>query len=232
MQTQRDIVLDLLESTVVTTPTGPKSGLQVLVSAWLENCEAFQGFWTTRISDLGLCQMFLSERPSLAALGVKGDLIIRPETRDIIVTRSRAKQMPIEYTTIPFPAKVIKIILGGLTVDAEPAAPGLKLGSTSTTSGDDDDDDEEWADEETVYQGKGIQDDDFGFISDLLEEDEFPDDREDEDLKEDPVSKIDMQAHLFAFLTECVARNINNFSRIVDDLNVEEQMTLQRALQG
>ena len=58
-----------------------------------------------------MCEMFLSDRPSLKTIQVKGDMILRPETKDgmfssaplkftvvnvvflvVIVTRSRAKQ--------------------------------------------------------------------------------------------------------------------------------------------
>ncbi len=34
------------------------------------------------ISTLGLCQLFASERPSLQNLSVKGDIIVKPETKD------------------------------------------------------------------------------------------------------------------------------------------------------
>jgi hypothetical protein len=63
-------------------------------------------------STLGICQLLASERPSLQNLHVKGDIIVKPETRDgkriccgvhaiitdgsysaqVIVTRSKAKK--------------------------------------------------------------------------------------------------------------------------------------------
>ncbi|KZT52890.1 ARM repeat-containing protein [Calocera cornea HHB12733] len=233
MQSHRDFVLDLLEKTPVHMPDGSvKSGVEVLLRSWTDTSEAFQGHWANRISDLGLCQLFLSGRSSVLSVPCQGSLIIKPEQENIIITRSKSKQMPIEYTSIPFPVKAMKIILGDITTDAEPASAGVKLGIPTGTDDDDDEDADDWADEETVYQER-VKDDEFAFLSENWDdEDDFPDDVDDEDLKEDPVSKMDMQAYLFAFLRDCAQKNTNNFARIVDELNVEEQMTLQRALSG
>ena len=75
---QRDTVLDLLEGQSVDgTPA-----LEILIRTWCENAETFQGFWVTRTSTLALIDLFASARPSLQALDVKGDLIVKEETRD------------------------------------------------------------------------------------------------------------------------------------------------------
>ncbi|KAG6857312.1 hypothetical protein H0H87_006505 [Tephrocybe sp. NHM501043] len=69
---QRDTVLSLLETTTV----DGRSGLEILVTTWCENAETFQGFWPSRISTLGLMQLFVAERASLQNLTVKGDIIV------------------------------------------------------------------------------------------------------------------------------------------------------------
>jgi hypothetical protein len=75
---QRDTVLSLLESMNVQG----RSGLDILIQTWCENAETFQGFWPSRISTMALCQLFVSERPSLQNLMVKGDIIVKPETQN------------------------------------------------------------------------------------------------------------------------------------------------------
>ena len=75
---QRDTVLSLLETMAI----GGRSGLDVLIQTWCENAETFQGFWPSRISTLALTQLFLSNRQSLKNLRVKGDIIIKSETKD------------------------------------------------------------------------------------------------------------------------------------------------------
>jgi importin-9 len=59
-----------------------RSGLDILIQTWCENAEIFQGFWPSRISHLALCRLYVSERPSLQNLMVKGEIIVRPETRN------------------------------------------------------------------------------------------------------------------------------------------------------
>jgi hypothetical protein len=75
---ERDTVLLLLES----FNDNGRSGLDILIQTWCENAETFQGFWPSRVSTLALSKLFASGRPSLQNLTVKGDLIVRQETRN------------------------------------------------------------------------------------------------------------------------------------------------------
>ena len=75
---QLDTVLSLLESTTIQG----KPGLEILIRTWCENAETFQGFWASRISTLALSQLFASERASLQGLVVKGDIIVKEETKN------------------------------------------------------------------------------------------------------------------------------------------------------
>ena len=75
---QADTVIDLLESTEVQGRTA----LDILIQTWCENAETFHGFWPTRISTLALSQLYSSGRPSLQNLVVKGDIIVKPETKN------------------------------------------------------------------------------------------------------------------------------------------------------
>lgn len=75
---QPDTVLSLLE----TININDRSGLHILIQTWCENAETFQGFWPSRVSTLALTKLFASGRPSLQNLMVKGDLIIKPETKN------------------------------------------------------------------------------------------------------------------------------------------------------
>lgn len=98
-------MLSLLESIDIQG----RSGLDILIQTWCENAETFQGFWPRRISTMALTQLFVSEKPALQNLIVKGDIIVKPETKDgedllfpngfqpgtqtssVIMTRSRTK---------------------------------------------------------------------------------------------------------------------------------------------
>ncbi|CAA7265862.1 unnamed protein product [Cyclocybe aegerita] len=223
---QRDTVLALLESLDI----NGRNGLDILIQTWCENAETFQGFWPSRISTLALTQLLVSDRPSLQNLTVKGDIIIKPETKNVIMTRSKTKKTPHEFTAISFPVKALKIILRDVQSGGDAA--------TLTAQGEvydveSDDGDEDWAEEEK--QNQGFKADEFAFLSDMLgpkgmafDNDEILDDNDDEDLKNDPVSHMDLQAHLQAFLRDCAAHNTNNFAQLVDQLSPEETLVVRR----
>ncbi|KAF9235123.1 ARM repeat-containing protein [Melanogaster broomeanus] len=218
MHNQADTVLGMLESTIVQGRTA----LDVLIQTWCENAETFQGFWPTRISTLTLSQLYASGRPSLQNLMVKGDIIIKPETRNVIMTRSRTKSIPHEFTSVTFPVKALKLLVHDLRSKGESASfPG------GEPFVDSDDEDEQWTEEE--QQNQGFKEEEFTFLSEMLgprganfDNDDMLDESDDEDLKNDPISHIDVKEHLVTFFKECAARNVNNFAANVDQLSVEE----------
>lgn len=87
---------------------------------------------------------------------VKGDLVINEDNRDsrsmiekltrradfsAIITRSRAKKTPNQYTSIPFPLKALKIILKELHLYKSTGAgkgKGMKVGDDGALFAEDD----------------------------------------------------------------------------------------------
>ncbi|KAJ7269388.1 ARM repeat-containing protein [Mycena haematopus] len=224
---QRDTVLDLLEPMNVQG----RSGLDIFIQTWCENAETFQGFWPSRISTMGLCQLFVSERPSLQNLMVKGDIIVKPEAQNaVIMTRSRTKLSPHEFSSIPFPVKTIKLLLHDVQSGGESAT--ITAQGDSFNEIDSDDGDEEWAEEEKINPN-----DEFEYLSELIgpkgmafDNDDVLEEEDDEDLQKDPISTMDMQQHLLSFFRECAARNTNNFSAVVDQMSAEEMMVIRRVI--
>ncbi|RDX47886.1 ARM repeat-containing protein [Lentinus brumalis] len=226
---QRDTVLDLLEGLSVDgTPA-----LEILVRTWCENAETFQGFWAPRISTLALSSLFASERPSLQNIAVKGDLIVKPETKNVIMTRSKTKQIPTEFTSVPFPVKALKLLLHDLQTGGEAASMGFSAKDFSDVASDDGDD--EWTEEEQLHQG--FKADEFAMLSEMLgprgmafDNDDALEDNDDEDLKNDPVSTMDMRTHLITFFKECAARNTGNFSAVAQQLSPDEIEVMQKVV--
>ncbi|KAL0575020.1 hypothetical protein V5O48_006949 [Marasmius crinis-equi] len=219
---QRDTVLSLLEEMKI-QPEG-RSGLETLIRTWCENAETFQGFWQSRSSTMALTQLFLSERPSLAGIMVKGDIVLNPETKNV----------PTEFTSIPFPVKAIKIILHEVQSGGESATMGAAQDDVQEV--DSDDGDEDWTD---TGDSSTRRDAELQFLSELIgpkgmafDNDDILDDEDDEDLKDDPISKIDMQEHLLNFLRESAARNTNSFSQLVDQLTAAEALVVRKAVNG
>lgn len=91
INSQTDKVLSLLETWTVTTSSGPRNALPVFLEAWCDNADAFQGSWNIRVSTLALTHLFMSARPSLANITVRGERILTAANVDTIMTRSKAR---------------------------------------------------------------------------------------------------------------------------------------------
>lgn len=154
---------------------------------------------------------------------------------------------PHEFTSVTFPVKALKLLVHDLRSKSESVSfPGGE-GFVDT-----DDEDEEWTEEEQQHQG--FKADEFAFLSEMLgprganlDNDDIFDDDDDEDLKNDPISQIDikvnvlfisvdrgdadvddMQEHIVTFFKDCAARNVNNFATNVDRLSAEEILVVRQ----
>ncbi|KAI9794406.1 MAG: hypothetical protein M1816_005475 [Peltula sp. TS41687] len=92
---------------------GGENGLHVVMAKWLENSVNFAGYDEIRQNVIALSKLYSLEDPRLAETMVKGDLII-PQS-DRIITRSRARQNPVQYTTVPAPLKIMKVLIEELS---------------------------------------------------------------------------------------------------------------------
>ncbi|KAK2464757.1 hypothetical protein APHAL10511_003175 [Amanita phalloides] len=224
---QRDAILELVESMQVQG----RPALEILINTWCENAEIFHGFWSSRTSTLALSQLFVSDRPSLQKLVVKGDIIVKPG-KNVIMTRSRTKKTPHEFASVAFPVKALKILVRELQSGGESAT--IAAGGGNPLDVESDDGDEDWAEEDR------LKDNEFSYLSDVigprggitLDNDDVLFASDDEDLQKDPIYLMDMQAHLASFIKECAARNTNNFASIVDQLSTEEMLVIRGVVQG
>lgn len=172
MKDHLETVVDLLLSHTVTVEGSGEQipSLQVLMKKWCEFANNFQGFWNTRVSTLGLCAILKQSKQSgIEEVVVDGDLI--PDNTNIIKTRSRAKLMPNQYTQIPVPAKLLKILTNEYTqsVDGSPSqSKGSGAGEEEGDFEDDEDDNNGWDDDDDDFAKKQRRD---AFLSDMLGDD-------------------------------------------------------------
>ncbi|KAK0938155.1 hypothetical protein LTR29_010266 [Friedmanniomyces endolithicus] len=120
------------------------SGLQVVMSKWLENSVTFAGYDDIRQNVIALTKLYELHDPRLAAIHIQGDLIV-PKT-DRIMTRSRARQQPDRYTSISAQLKIIKVLVEELLSAAGGNRP-LTAADAADLDDEDDDDDGEWEDD-------------------------------------------------------------------------------------
>ncbi|KAI9679369.1 MAG: hypothetical protein M1817_005391 [Caeruleum heppii] len=123
-------VVDFLAQVRINGANGEESGLQVVMSKWLENSSIFAGYEEIRQNVIALSKLYSLNDPRLAQIMVTGDLIV-PQS-DRIMTRSRTKQTPDQYTIIPLPLKILKLLLAELSFpDPTPTNPLSQSGTFS-----------------------------------------------------------------------------------------------------
>ncbi|TKA71274.1 hypothetical protein B0A49_03861 [Cryomyces minteri] len=131
---------------------GRESGLQVVMVKWLENSVNFAGYDEIRQNVIALSNIYELNDPRLAQITVKGDLIVPQSNR--IITRSRAKQQPVEYTQIPLPLKIVKVLVEELS------SAGGQQGAIEAGMAAAEDDEEEVSDDDGSWEDDG----DGGFL--------------------------------------------------------------------
>lgn len=104
-------------------------------------------------SVVALSKLFELNDPRIAEIQVKGDLIV--PTSDRIMTRSRARQNPDQYTIISAQLKIVKILVDEL-LSASGSARNLDAAAAAELDDDDDDEDGDWEDDEFLDLGSGM----------------------------------------------------------------------------
>lgn len=177
-------------------------GLDTVLRTWCEVFPDFHGYASIRTSIIGLSQIYATQRPELAKLEVKGDLI--PDTSGKILTRSRAKKNPDRYTTVILPIKIVKLFLTELVNEMEGKTEDEEIISDS-----------DW---ESTDLTKVIQDA-------QLNESEFNKLSEDED---DPSKEINTREFIVDFLKGQFGSGSGQEITVL--LDVGEQETLHGAI--
>ncbi|KAH9883617.1 armadillo-type protein [Xylariomycetidae sp. FL2044] len=123
-----------------------QSGLQVVMSKWLENSINFAGYDEIRQNVIALSKLYQLNDARVAQTMVKGDLIV--PTSDRIMTRSRTKQTPDQYTIIPAPLKILKVLIEELlSASGVQSAAANAAAAAAAQFADDDNDDDGWEDD-------------------------------------------------------------------------------------
>ncbi|KAM7215961.1 armadillo-type protein [Rhypophila decipiens] len=144
LETAQDVVNFLADIQI-----NGQSGLQVVLAKWLENSINFAGYDEIRQNVIALSKLYALNDPRIAQTNVKGDLIV-PES-NTIMTRSRARANPDQYTIVPATLKILKVLitelLGASGAGAAPAVAAAAATQLAEDAEDDDGDDDGWEDE-------------------------------------------------------------------------------------
>jgi hypothetical protein len=244
---QPEMVLQFLQQKISDNTTG----LHVLLAAWAEHADAFHGDFNLKMSCMALTKLLLAssqmQNRALHQIVVKGDLVIPIQQQlggeGLIITRSRSRKTPDQWTQIPFTAKAFKLLLADLKERASGNNNSVDASFNYDEEDKDDgenyedgeDDGDEWEDSGAV--GGGCNSAEKRYLSELLDfgadgndfDDNNEGDNEDsEDLKDDPIYQMDMQKYLVEFLRQAYGQNLCDFTQCMDFLSSAERETLHR----
>ncbi|KAF9581008.1 hypothetical protein BGW38_002133, partial [Lunasporangiospora selenospora] len=217
---QHDVVIGFLHGINI----NGRNGLEILMSAWLANHADFQGLYNQKVSTVALAKVFSSGDPRIAEVKVNGDLIVPQSSR--IVTRSRARNTPDQFTVTTVPVKIVRLLSSDLISKYEEEE------QAGDSDFDDEDGDEDWEDED---DGKSKSD--FALLSDMLDShgldmDGDEEEETDPDVLADPVYQMNMKQYLVDFFRQCVQQNPPAFVQGVSELNETEKRTLSGLLEN
>ena len=156
-------VLDFLAQVQVEGVEGG-TGLEVVMRKWLENSINFSGYDAIRQNIIALTNIYKLHDDRLASIQTKGDLLVDSQSR--IKTRSQAKKQPDQYSIIPVPLKLAKVLIQELVTTPNNASMGLRKHSITQTHGSDDD---EWEDEPAILDlgAQGTRQGLMGFMDEM-----------------------------------------------------------------
>ncbi|RYO91995.1 hypothetical protein DL764_008198 [Monosporascus ibericus] len=189
-----------------------QSGLQVVLSKWLENSVNFAGYEEIRQNVIALSKIYSLNDTRVVQTMVKGELIVPKSDR--IMTRSRAKQSPDQYTIIPAPLKILKVLIEELLSASGAQSASVAAAAAVADFVDEDNDDDGWEDDpDTVDLSLGgTKNGLMGYFdqSNLRHRDD------------------ETQAYLTEFFVQAARDNVADFGAWYDNLTDEEKMKLRQ----
>ncbi|GMF50550.1 unnamed protein product [[Candida] boidinii] len=206
-----------------------KTALSIVLPIWISAFEVMRGYAKILKNIKAFIEIFKLNDERVNRLLVEGDAIpIQNENPDIIITRSMAKKIPIQYEKIPASLKIIKLLIHELQFQCQqPDAKSIlektmdlnkvaNAASASGNNGDDDDDGWEDLDDIGVPSFEKLQD----YVTDSKTGEEIESDGDRHLPKEESILLLKN------FFKECAINNIGNFKEIYNNLKDEEKKVL------
>mmetsp|Transcript_5054 Transcript_5054/g.6344 ORF Transcript_5054/g.6344 Transcript_5054/m.6344 type:complete len:1048 (-) Transcript_5054:85-3228(-) len=187
-----------------------KSGLSLVLPIWFQSFEITRGYEKIKQNTLALGKIFTLNSESVQSLIVDGDII--PYQGDLIRTRSMTKAMPDQYTQIPAPQKILKLLISELNFQCQQPNANDYLPEAEEDV-EDNGDDEGWEDMDDI----GVPN--FEKLKSYVDSDN---DEEYDDQK----GNDDLKIILVQFFKECTAKNLGNFQKYYELLDDDEKKTL------
>eukprot|EP01018_Ginkgo_biloba_P014674 Gb_41282 [translate_table: standard] len=213
--------IDLL----ITVPAkGYENSLAYVMSEWTKQQGEIHGAYQIKVTTTALCLLLASRHPELVKVYVQGRLI--KSTTSGIITRSRAKLAPDQWTLMPLPTKILSLLADVL----------IEMQEQNMAAVDEDDEWEDVQDEEddshtdimhsvnTTSNGQLVFKD-LDAMKYILNEQVQDDDCQDDPLTAgDPLNEINLAAYIVNFI-----KNFSESDRPLFDLLFQDQLEHEKS---
>ncbi|KAJ7556791.1 hypothetical protein O6H91_05G098700 [Diphasiastrum complanatum] len=206
---------------------GYKNVLEYVMSEWTKHQGDIQGAYRLKVSTAALSLLLASGHSKLAQISVQGHLI--QSSTGGILTRSRAKVSPNQWTRIPLPCKIFSLLADALLEMQEQSGPAAEVDEDWEEDGSDDDPQEEnHLEEKLVKSSVFLPLEQFGgFMNESDEENEY---QEDPSQATDPLNQINLSTYLVEFFKNLAQQSLTAFEELAKESSDREKMAVKAAL--
>jgi len=225
----------LLDLLMTVSAKDYQNALAYVMSEWVMHQGEIQGAYQIKVSTTALVLVLASGHPQLSQIHVQGHLI--KSNTSGIVTRSRSKVAPDQFSKITLSAKLLSLLADSLLEMQEQTTIATTYNDDEWEEVEDDDDGDEDVEEQAeamVTKPSNGLSSVFQPLSDmqhlLTDEIEDGDYQEDPCAATDPLNQIVLSAYVTDFIKQFANRDKSTFHILCQELSADEQGAVQSAL--
>ncbi|CAM9001255.1 unnamed protein product [Rhodiola kirilowii] len=207
---------------LLTVPVeGYENSFSYVMSEWAKQQAEIQGAYQIKVTTTALALLLSTRHAELSKINVQGQLI---KSNAGIVTRSKAKLAPDQWTVIPLPAKILALLADVLVEIQEQVA----VGNDEDSDWEDVDEDSNETQQNLFYSaatqsGARTSYDQLNAMAKLYNENQEDDFEDDPISASDPLNEINLASYLVDFIIKFVHADKPLFDHLIQHLTQPQQ---------
>ncbi|CAM8984085.1 unnamed protein product [Rhodiola kirilowii] len=208
---------------LLTVPVeGYENSFSYVMSEWAKQQAEIQGAYQIKVTTTALALLLSTRHAELSKINVQGQLI---KSNAGIVTRSKAKLAPDQWTVIPLPAKILALLADVLVEIQEQVAVG---NDEQDSDWEDVDEDSNETQQNLFYSaatqsGARTSYDQLNAMAKLYNENQEDDFEDDPISASDPLNEINLASYLVDFIIKFVHADKPLFDHLIQHLTQPQQ---------
>ncbi|KAL9668039.1 hypothetical protein QQ045_002411 [Rhodiola kirilowii] len=214
---------------LLTVPVeGYENSFSYVMSEWAKQQAEIQGAYQIKVTTTALALLLSTRHAELSKINVQGQLI---KSNAGIVTRSKAKLAPDQWTVIPLPAKILALLADVLVEIQEQVA----VGNDEDSDWEDVDEDSNETQQNLLYlaatqSSAQTSYDQLDAMAKLYNENQEDDFEDDPISASDPLNEINLASYLVDFIIKFVHADKPLFDHLIQHLAQPQQKCILMVL--